>query len=72
MERQGQETDHLDPVVALVQMGAFMLQDVLPGLPVHAHGDVDPGLDESQNKGSFDLVALPAAPDADSFPYFIF
>ena len=72
VQSQGQEADHLDPVIPLVQMGAFMLQNVLPGLFAHAHGDVDSRLDEAQDKGGIDPVAFPAAPDAHSLPHLLF
>ena len=72
VQGQGQEADHLDPVVPLVQVGPLVGQDVLAALAVHAHGDIDFGLDKAQNKGRLDLVAFPAAPDPDSVPDLVF
>ena len=69
MQSQCQKTDHFDPVVTFVQMGTLMLENVLPGLAVHAHGNVNPGFDESKDKSGIDLIALPAAPDSDCLPY---
>ena len=63
MQRQGQKGNHFDPVVAFVQVGPFVFQNVLLGLAVHAEGNIDPGPDKSQDEGGVDSVALPTAPD---------
>ena len=72
VQSQGQEADHLDPVVPLVQVGPLVGKDVLAALAVHAHRDIDFRLDKAQNKGRLDLVAFPAAPDPDSVPDLVF
>ena len=61
MQRQGQKTDELDPVVALVQMGALVGQDLLAGIILHPGGDIDLRLQKAQNEGSLDPVRLPSA-----------
>ena len=72
MQSQSKETDHFDPVVALVQMGSLMFQYVFPPFFAHAQGDLDPGLDKAENKGGIDAVTFPAAPDADGFLNLLF
>ena len=67
MQSQCQETDHLDPVVTLVQMGTFMLENMLPGLTIHAHGNVDLGLNKTKDKSGVDLVTLPTTSDTNGF-----
>ena len=51
MQGKRQKTDHFDPVVALVQMGALVREDLGAGLLGHTGGDVNFRLDETQNKG---------------------
>ena len=65
---QRQKAHHLEPVVALVQMGAFVGENVTLFLGSHAHGDVDIRADEAQNKSGLDAVAFPAAGDPDGLP----
>ena len=65
---QRQKAHHLEPVVALVQMGAFVGENVTLFLGGHAHGDVDIRADEAQNKSGLDAVAFPAARDLDCLP----
>ena len=60
---KGNETDHLDPMISLVQMRMFMGKNLLPGLRGHACGNVDSGFDEAQDKSSFDSSRFPTARD---------
>ena len=68
VQRQRQKAHHLEPVVALVQMGAFVGENVTLFLGGHAHGDVDIRADEAQNKSGLDAVAFPAAGNPDCLP----
>ena len=63
MQGQSQETDHLNPMVALVQMGPLVGQDLLAGFLGHTGGDIDFRLDEAQDKGGFNPVGFPAPGD---------
>ena len=63
MEHQGQKANELDPVVPLVQMGALVGQNLLPGVVADPGGDVDFRLQKPQHEGRFQPLALPAAPD---------
>ena len=60
MQCHGHKAHHFDPVVALVQMGALMGQDLLLGVPGHAGGYVDFRLHKAKYKGGFDFVRFPA------------
>ena len=68
MQSQGDEADHLEPVVTLFQMSALMSQDIFPDHRRQAHGDIDLGTDKAQDKGCFDSVTFPSAFDFDCFP----
>ena len=68
MDGQGQKADHFEPVVTLLQMGAFMGQNVLPDCGRKPRRNVDLRTDKAQNKGGIDLPALPAAGDLHSAP----
>ena len=61
VERQGQETHHLEPVVPLFQVGPLVGQNVLPGLRRHALGDVDLRSCKPQDEGRVDVFGFPAS-----------
>ena len=68
VDRQGDITQHLDPMVALFQVGPLMGQNVPPVFPGHSGGNVDFRLDKAQNKGSLNSGAFPAPGDLHSQP----
>ena len=63
VEHQGQKANELDPVIPLVQVGALVGQNLLPGVVADPGGNVDFRLQKAQHKGRFQPLALPAAPD---------
>ena len=69
MQGKGQEADHLDPVIPLIQVGPLVVQDVTAGFRLHPHGYVDSGLDKSQNEGCFNSFGFPAAGDFYRIPH---
>ena len=71
MDRQGDVANHLEPVIALLQMGPLMGQDELAVGGRHAHGDIDLGSDKAQNESGFNAVAFPAAGDLNRLPHLI-
>ena len=70
VDGQGQKAYHFEPVVTLLQMGAFMGQNVLPDCGRKSRRNVDLRADEAQNKGGIDPTALPAAGDLHCVPDF--
>ena len=69
VQAQGQKSDHLDPVVSLVQVGPLVIQDIAAGLGLHSHRYVDSGLDKSQNEGRFNSFGFPSPGDFHRIPY---
>ena len=59
VERQSQKGQHLDDVVSTADVGALMEQDIPPGVPAQAQGEVDFGWEEAQHKRGVHPVALP-------------
>ena len=61
VDRKGQKGQHLDDMVSTADVGALMEQDIPPGVPAQAQGEVDFGREEAQHKGGVHPVALPGA-----------
>ena len=61
VQRQGDKGDHLDPVVALLQVSALMGEDLLAGGLAHTAGNVDFRLDKAQHKGRLNFIRFIAA-----------
>ena len=72
VHRQSQIAHQLEPVIPLFQMGALVSQNEVPGLRAHPGGDVNPGLQKAQNKGGFDLIALPVVEALHRKPHPVF
>ena len=60
VQGQGNETDHLNPVVALFQMGPLVGENLPFGILGHSGGYVNLRFDKAQHKGGFNLVRFPA------------